>query len=43
MTMGKQSSTTWPFYYKGDIGSFALYNRGLTQEEIQENYMTYSA
>jgi len=41
--MGKQSSTAYPFYYKGDIGSFALYNRGLTQEEILENYQAYSA
>jgi hypothetical protein len=43
MTMGKQSSTSYPFYYKGSIGSFALYNRGLTETEIQENYQTYSA
>lgn len=43
MTMGKQASTSYPFYYKGSIGSFALYNRGLTDAEIQENYQTYRA
>jgi len=43
LTMGKQASTAYPFYYKGSIGSFALYNRGLTEAEIQENYQTYSA
>jgi len=43
LTMGKQASQTYPFPYSGDIGSFALYNRGLTEGEIDENYQTYSA
>jgi hypothetical protein len=43
LTMGKQASDQYPFYYQGDIGSFALYNRGLTQAEIQDNYQTYRA
>ncbi|MDI9632801.1 MAG: LamG domain-containing protein [Methanolinea sp.] len=41
MTMGKQASSVYPFYYKGEIGSFALYNRGLTEQEILENYQSY--
>ena len=43
LTMGKQASVSYPFPYSGDIGSFALYNRGLTEGEITENYQTYSA
>lgn len=45
LMMGKQNtaSSSNQFYYKGDIGSFALYNRGLTGGEIIENYQTYSA
>lgn len=43
LTMGKQASTSYPFYYSGDIGSFALYNRGLNEDEIRENYHEYSA
>jgi hypothetical protein len=43
LTMGKQASTQYPFYYQGDIGSFALYNRGLTQAEIQQNLQTFRA
>ena len=31
------------FYYKGNIGKLALYNRPLTANEIQQNYQTYSA
>jgi len=43
LTMGKQASLQYPFPYSGDIGSFALYNRGLTEDEISENLQTYSA
>ncbi|MBP7120471.1 MAG: LamG domain-containing protein [Methanolinea sp.] len=43
LTMGKQASASNPFYYRGDIGSFALYNRGLTEGEIAENYNEYTA
>ncbi|HOT02904.1 MAG TPA: LamG domain-containing protein [Methanolinea sp.] len=43
LTMGKQASQQYPFPYSGDIGSFALYNRGLTTDEIFENLQTYSA
>lgn len=43
LTMGKQASDVYPFHYSGDIGSFALYNRGLTDGEITENYQTYRA
>jgi hypothetical protein len=43
LTMGKQASTANPFPFSGDIGSFALYNRGLTEGEITENYQTWSA
>jgi hypothetical protein len=43
LTMGRQASDAYPFPYVGDIGSFALYNRGLTQAEIQENLQTFRA
>jgi len=43
LTMGRQASTQYPFYYSGSIGSFALYNRGLTQGEITGNYQNYLA
>jgi len=43
LTMGKQASQQYPFPYSGDIGSFALYNRGLSAGEISENLQTYSA
>ena len=43
LTMGKQASQQYPFPYSGDIGLFALYNRGLTEDEITENLQTYSA
>jgi hypothetical protein len=36
-------STSYPFYHKGDIGNFALYNRGLTTAEIQANENGYQA
>jgi len=43
LTMGRQASETYPFPYSGDIGSFALYNRGLSEAEINENYNEYAA
>ena len=43
LTMGRQASDAYPFPYVGDIGSFALYNRGLTQTEIQQNLQTFRA
>jgi hypothetical protein len=43
LTMGRQASDAYPFPYVGDIGSFALYNRGLTQAEIQQNLQTFRA
>lgn len=41
LNIAKQSSNQYPFYFKGDIGSFALYNRGLTSNEIASNYQNY--
>lgn len=41
--IGKQNSDANPFYYEGNIGNMALYNRPLTLNEIQQNYQTYSA
>jgi hypothetical protein len=41
--IGKQNSDSNPFYYKGNIGNTALYNRVLTANEIQQNLQTYSA
>jgi hypothetical protein len=41
LNIAKQSSDIYPFYFKGDIGSFALYNRGLTAGEISSNYQIY--
>jgi hypothetical protein len=43
LIIGSQRSTSYPFYYKGDIGNFALYNRGLTAAEIQANNNGYQA
>jgi hypothetical protein len=43
LIIGAQRSTSYPFYYKGDIGTFALYNRGLTAAEIQANENGYQA
>ncbi len=43
MTVGKQN-TDIPsnyFYLNGNIGDVSLYNRGLTQQEIQYNYNSY--
>ena len=41
--IGKQNSDANPFYYEGNIGNVALYNRPLTANEIQQNYLSYSA
>jgi FlaG/FlaF family flagellin (archaellin) len=41
--IGKQNSNSQPFYYYGNIGNLALYNRPLTANEIQQNYQSYSA
>ena len=41
--IGKQNSDANPFYYEGNIGNMALYNRPLTANEIQQNYLSYSA
>jgi hypothetical protein len=41
--IGKQNSDANPFYYQGNIGNMALYNRPLTANEILQNYQTYSA
>jgi hypothetical protein len=41
--IGKQNSDANPFYYEGNIGNIALYNRALTANEIQQNLQTYSA
>ena len=41
--IGKQNSDANPFYYQGNIGNMALYNRPLTSNEIQQNYQSYSA
>jgi hypothetical protein len=43
MKVGKQNSNTWPFYYKGDIGNLAIYDRALTPAEIQANNQAYTA
>ncbi len=43
MTVGRQN-TDIPsnyFYLNGNIGDVSLYNRGLTQQEIQYNYNSY--
>jgi hypothetical protein len=43
--IGRQESSNpaWHFYYRGDIGDFALYNRGLSPTEILYNNATYRA
>jgi len=43
LKIGKQNSDASPFYYDGNIGSLALYNRALTTYEIQQNYLNYAA
>jgi len=41
--VGVQADPSNPFYYKGDIGNLAVYNRALSASEIQHNYNTYQA
>jgi flagellin-like protein len=43
VTVGKQNSDSYPFFYKGDIGAVSLYNRALTPAEIAQNYAGYRA
>ena len=45
VTVGKQNaaSSSDSFYYSGDIGAIDVYNRGLTQAEINANYAKYLA
>jgi len=45
VTVGKQNaaSSSDNFYYSGDIGAISLYNRGLTQAEINANLAGYTA
>ena len=43
VTVGKQNSASYPFYYSGDIGALSLYNRALTSNEIAQNYAGYRA
>ena len=45
VTIGKQNSPdpSNNFYFTGSIGNTAIYNRGLTQQEIQQNYQNYAA
>ncbi|HTY15474.1 MAG TPA: LamG domain-containing protein [Methanoregulaceae archaeon] len=45
VTIGKQNSPDPgnSFYYTGAIGNTAIYNRGLTPQEIQDNYHNYAA
>jgi hypothetical protein len=41
--VGVQADPSNPFYYKGDIGNLAVYNRALSASEIQHNYNTDQA
>ena len=43
VNVGVQADPSNPFYYKGDIGNLAVYNRALTVTEIQNNNSTYQA
>jgi FlaG/FlaF family flagellin (archaellin) len=43
VSVGKQNSDTYPFYYTGGIGAVSLYNRALTPAEISQNYAGYLA
>jgi FlaG/FlaF family flagellin (archaellin) len=43
VTVGKQNSDAYPYYYTGDIGALSLYNRALTEDEIRQNYAGYRA
>ena len=41
--LGVQADPSNPFYYKGDIGNWAIYNRALPATEIKNNNSTYQA
>jgi hypothetical protein len=41
--VGVQADPGNPFYFKGDIGNIAVYNRALQKEEITANNATYQA
>ncbi len=41
--VGIQADPSNPFYYEGDIGNMAVYNRALSASEIQHDYSTYQA
>ncbi|MDD3136512.1 MAG: hypothetical protein PHF64_08420 [Methanoregula sp.] len=44
LTIGVQNAAPPnEFYYEGDIGALALYNRGLTETEILNNYEGFTA
>lgn len=45
VTVGKQNgaSSSDDFYYSGDMGAISLYNRGLTQAEIDANLAGHTA
>ena len=43
VNIGVQADPNNPFYYKGDIGAYSLYNRALTPAEIALNYAGYRA
>ncbi len=43
MYIGNQYQSNYQYAYIGDIGSVALYNRGLTPDEIQNNYNYFNA
>jgi len=47
VTLGKQNNDNpnydWNYFYKGDMGSFGIYDRALTPEEIWQNNQTYNA
>jgi hypothetical protein len=43
VTVGKQNAAGSEYYYSGDIGNVAVYNRGLSTTEILNNNATYLA
>jgi FlaG/FlaF family flagellin (archaellin) len=43
VNVGIQADPSNPFYYKGDIGNLAVYNRALTAQEIKNNNNNYLA
>lgn len=43
LSIGKQNAPGSEFYFKGDIGAVSLYNRGLTQAEINANLASKTA